>query len=703
MVHSQINRQLVYPEDSAIEKKDHNFQPHKYPTEISFDDDELPASVKFYLTFGRKNGAFLKSHHIIYYPVYLVAKNVVLSKIGVLEIEPEHEKTIAGDDDTIDPDKLESPPLFFSFLTRGYLSSKDAIVLTGDDDDDDDDTRSDTSTENSDSDAEDDATKGEKDDTDNIFNLPAFKMDKIKPPKTSDTSPFRKDPSTKMPKQLVEETKAMAEDIRSKFEESSKTEWIENFMKNNHYGIQDNEGGGDCLFAVIRDAYQEIGKMTTIDNLRALLADEVTDDIFQQYRTIYLDIEDGMVENDREMADLTRMLKEYKRRIHSSEKITKSDHEEILQQAEKAKKKRENLKKENYENSAYLRYNFGFMKDIHSLDAFREYIKTSSFWADSWAISTLEDKLNCKLIILSEESFVDGSPDSVLNCGEISPGIQKKGNFVPDFYIMTSYSGLHYRLITYRGKKLFDFSEIPYDVKILIINKCMERNSGGFYLIQDFRNLKSKIGLSADEGKPDDDEGSDDAYLSGLYDPTTVFVIDIRAPTTKDPGTSAQGEKIPVGKKLLYRKLAKIKAWRRQLDDSWTEAPFTLDGKRWASVEHYYQGAKFRKQHPDFYAKFSLDARDSEFNEDVAAARTAGRKTKNKYRPANVNIDPDFYNGERSLAERHLALKAKFEGNLDLKEALLLTGQAKLVTFVRQAPGEIDVALMTLRKEFSRA
>jgi len=231
----------------------------------------------------------------------------------------------------------------------------------------------------------------------------------------------------------------------------------------------------------------------------------------------------------------------------------------------------------------------------------------------------------------------------------------------------------------------------------------MERNSGGFYLIQDFRNLKSKIGLSADEGKPDDDEGSDDAYLSGLYDPTTVFVIDIRAPTTKDPGTSAQGEKIPVNKKLLYRKLAKIKAWRRQLDDSWTEAPFTLDGKRWASVEHYYQGAKFRKQHPDFYAKFSLDARDSEFNEDVAAARTAGRKTKNKYRPANVNIDPDFYNGERSLAERHLALKAKFEGNLDLKEALLLTGEAKLVTFVRQAPGEIDLALMTLRKEFSRA
>jgi predicted NAD-dependent protein-ADP-ribosyltransferase YbiA (DUF1768 family) len=133
-------------------------------------------------------------------------------------------------------------------------------------------------------------------------------------------------------------------------------------------------------------------------------------------------------------------------------------------------------------------------------------------------------------------------------------------------------------------------------------------------------------------------------------------------------------------------KLAKIKSWRRKLHDSWTDAPFTLDGKRWASVEHYYQGSKFRKQHPDFYAKFSLDSRDSEFNEDAAAAKTAGRKSKNKYRPANINIDPDFYDGKRSHTERQQALKAKFEGNLDLKEALLLTGNAKLVNFVRQSP-----------------
>jgi predicted NAD-dependent protein-ADP-ribosyltransferase YbiA (DUF1768 family) len=706
MVHSQINRQLVYKEDSDIEKKDHNFQPHKYPTEMTFDQED--DTVKFYITFGRKNEAFLDSHHIIYYPVYLVAKNAVVSKIGILEVEPELEKNLVDEDGVIDPDRLEYPPLFFSFLTHGYLTSQGAILLDGDEDSDDDTASiisgsSSSSSSSSEEDKDEDTIGFETDD--DMFKIPRVKLSqKTSAKKALSKSPFeetgavKNDTATQMPKQLVEETKTMAEDIKSKFEESSKTEWIEHFMKNNYYGIEDNEGGGDCLFAVIRDAFQEVGKMTTVDTLRELLAEEATDEVFQQYRTVYLATEDSVVENDREIANLTNMMKEYKRRVRSSEKLTKAEHEEIIHQADKAKKQMDKLKKDNYENAAFLRYNFGFMKGVHTLEEFKELIKTSRFWADTWAISTLEDKLNCKLIIFSEEAYNEGSPDSVLNCGEAATSIQKRGKFTPEFYIMTSYSGTHYRLITYRDRKIFDFSEIPYDVKILIINKCMERNSGIFYLIQDFRNLKSKIGLSPEEGEPE--EELDDAYLSSLYDKNIVFVLDIHAPTLKDPGTSAQGEKIPANKKQAFMKLAKIKSWRRKLHDSWTDAPFTLDGKRWASVEHYYQGAKFRKQHPDFYAKFSLDSRDSEFNEDVAAAKTAGRKSKNKYRPGNINIDPDFYDGERSHNERQQALKAKFDGNLDLKEALLLTGDAKLVIFVRQSPPEVDVDLMTLRRTF---
>ena len=45
------------------------------------------------------------------------------------------------------------------------------------------------------------------------------------------------------------------------------------------------------------------------------------------------------------------------------------------------------------------------MKDITNLEKFREFMLTSSYWADTWAISTLERLLNVKVILLSEESY----------------------------------------------------------------------------------------------------------------------------------------------------------------------------------------------------------------------------------------------------------------------------------------------------------
>jgi predicted NAD-dependent protein-ADP-ribosyltransferase YbiA (DUF1768 family) len=700
MVNSQINKQLIYEEDSNIEKNDYDFASLKYPIEIVFDEDQ--DDVKFYITFGRKNEKFLKGYNIIYYPIYLIVGSEVVSKIGILEIESEQYDKVVDEDGNIDPEKTNGEPLFFSFLTEAYLSNKNAIVVSD---------NSDTESEKKDSDVESissedstDVSKKEKELEENIFNIPENKLNKrTDTPKNDEKILFKIDTSIKMPNSLIEETKSMAEKLKSEFTESTRNEWIEIFMKNNKYGIQDNEGGGDCFFAVIRDSFQEIGKMTTIEKLREILSEEANDEIFQQYRSVYLAMEDGIVENEKEITNIQNMIKEYKRRIRSTvQGLTKVEHQDILQQAKNATKRLENLKKENHENAEFLRYNFGFMKNIDSLEAFQEYIKTSKYWADTWAISTLEYKLNIKLIIFSEESFRDGSLDSVLNCGEMSVVLQKQGKFIPDYYIMTAYSGVHYKLVTYKDKKIFDFSEIPYDVKVLVLNKCMERNSGIFYLIQDFRNLKSKIGLSPDEGKPVDDkeDENDDVYLASLYDPNIVFVLDSNAPIMKEPGTTAQGEKIPGDKKRDFMKLSKIKAWRRKLHDSWTESPFTLDGKTWASVEHYYQGSKFRKQHPDFYVKFSLDSKDSEFNKDVAEAKIAGRKSKNKYRPPNISIDPDFYDGERSHQERQIALKSKFEQNLDLKELLLLTQSAKLVIFVRQSPAELDADLMNLRRTF---
>ena len=58
-------------------------------------------------------------------------------------------------------------------------------------------------------------------------------------------------------------------------------------MQNNNFGITDNEGGGDCFFSTIRDAFSSIGQQTTVKKLREKLAAEATEEIFMNYKSFY--------------------------------------------------------------------------------------------------------------------------------------------------------------------------------------------------------------------------------------------------------------------------------------------------------------------------------------------------------------------------------------------------------------------------------
>jgi len=219
----------------------------------------------------------------------------------------------------------------------------------------------------------------------------------------------------------------------------------------------------------------------------------------------------------------------------------------------------------------------------------------------------------------------------------------------------------------------------------------MEYNAGNYNYIQDFRNLKSRMGIPVDE-----EHTEDELQNTGVeHDPKIVFTFHTNPQNRVTPGCGC-GEQIPIDKILQYIELAKVPKWRNKLDDNWTEAPFTLGKHRWASTENQYQGSKYINSYPEFAMLFSIDS-NSPFSKDPALAKIVGGKNKHHLKPPHVkHIDKDFY-GERSVKEKYNGLVAKFEQNLDLAHILLSTRPATLMQFVRGKKPEIRYDLMRVR------
>lgn len=239
----------------------------------------------------------------------------------------------------------------------------------------------------------------------------------------------------------------------------------------------------------------------------------------------------------------------------------------------------------------------------------------------------------------------------------------------------------------------------------MVVIKCMERNSGIFNKIQDFRNFKSKIGIEDTDGELDafDNESLIDTNYN--IDEDTVFTFYNKSSGTAKPGKGAN-EKISQGKIREYSDLGlkKYADWRKKLDDEYP-CVFTVDNMKWKTVEHYYQGAKFKKHNPHFYKLFSLDT-DNEIANDIEIAKAAGSlkgnhkkgKTVVQIRPLDIKIDPDFY-GNRKNEEREKAIYAKFSQNEDLKSILIATKNALLKKHIPKSSAEHDNILMKVRKQ----
>jgi hypothetical protein len=696
-----MNKNMYYEENRNLEDEDVGYDSPLYTITIY--------DKHFLLSIGKERKLVTKKNYF-YFPVYLMNKNQVQSQIGALEFESTKEKKedrikpyldSSGD---IDLNRL-GDIIFYSFADYDYFHAITVNITPASI------SEMETKYANKISEELEESSENEyeEDLLPETFELNESDIKRSKAivhsEKVLKDGVFDIDRSIKRPVTLPEETKEDSIATKKEYRERKNPTWIETHMKNNHFDIVETDDNGDCLFDTIRIAYEQLGYKTTIQKLRALVAKEATDEMFTEYRELYQGAIGEKADIEKELRRLVTVNKELKKRLKTIPPTDKTQRNKIIKDANEISGKHKDLKEKLDDNSKLLS-EFSFMANVDTLDKLREYIQHSSFWADNWAISVLEKELNMKLIIFSESSYDDDDKNNVLQC-TLSNLSNNTDNFSPDFYILTTYSGLHYRLITYKNKRILTFQEIPYDVKIMVVIKCMERNSGIFNKIQDFRNFKSKIGIEDTDGELDtfDNELNSLTDTNLNIDEDTVFTFYNKSSGTAKPGKGAN-EKISQSKIRDYSDLGlkKYSDWRKKLDDEYA-CTFTVDNMKWKTVEHYYQGAKFKKHNPHFYKLFSLDT-DNEISNDIEIAKAAGSlkgnhkkgKTVVQIRPLDIKIDPDFY-GNRKNEEREKALYAKFSQNEDLKSIILSTKNALLKKHIPKSSAEPDNILMKVRKQ----
>lgn len=472
---------------------------------------------------------------------------------------------------------------------------------------------------------------------------------------------------------LPEESRTDAIDMRQKYHVSDKDSWVNKFMRNKNYLLDETEGSDKCFFTAIKDAFSSIGFQTSVDKLRHKLAINISKDVFFKYKHFYDALSELDVKNKTYLKQLQTRNNELKQLITKT--IDRTTQQNIIREGENNLVLFNKLKNEKKIVDRYF-HEYRFMKGVNTLSDFQKKIKTCSFWAETWAISEVERILNVKFVILMQAEYLQMDINNVLQCG-----YKHNGLFQPDYYIILSRSKADYQLVSYKGRRIMKYIELPYDVKRLISDKCMEYENTGFTNIPQFM-------------KPIQDT-SEVVFDNKLYDDNVVLVV-YEHSANNLPGYG-NGEYVPEKAIAEYAELSSDPKWRNKLANEWVQ-PFELDGLKWLSAEHYYQGAKFKKHHPHFYKQFAVSS-GMEIGNNVDMAKSAGRKTGKykgiQYREPSVVRDGGFDKDEAM----YTALMAKFSQNPDLKETLLNTRNAKIMIHRKGMPSTVAKSLMKVRKQ----
>ena len=777
MVRSRIDPTINYPEVKALDQidtKDAQYKAPLYEAEV--------LGIHTIVSIGQIKNTFIEKG-IVYFPLYLIKDDKVLSQIGVVEAMQETIPSLLDEENDINLEKAE-PALIYSFVKESLV--RKAVFIAG---------RAETegtgmgtaqaskpkiksklslaplsipvSLSASEKERKDALKKsallskelgvgvgvgdvedeGEEGDLQRAIHASILEGSKVPDLPLKHAS---------IPVQTLDQFEAERKRYRHVKDES----WMESYYENNNFKVIQNSGGGDCFFMIICQAYKTIDPDTTMSviKLRRLLYYALTDRQFTEYKTLYDDYsreEKKLVKDNQDIATRNKEIKErFQNSQSKQEKLElKAESEKLIERNKRVMQEMEAVK----ENKKEVK----FMKGVKTIQQLREVMQkgemTSEYWADAWAITALEVILNIKFINLSYNDFNQSQRKSfqeinVINCGSdltkslveeirkniaevsksegsevaASASASEEYEFNPDYYIMVSHSMEHYELITYYGNAMLTFPEIPYCVKLQIVTRCLQGKffNGAYSHIPQFKLFIQELGIAKKvEGRMVDE--SVDALSAAASNPhfsENIQLVHHKSAGDEMPGR-AQGDYVAQSDRPGFMELGGgghehrgSNSWRRKISNEWN-APFTLDGHRWLSVEHYYQANKFLKKHPEFYLLFTMDAnKKSKYYEpssilsriahDVELATYAGRKQgttkidgkKVVLRPEEVTIDPDFFNGRHAKVLED-ATFAKFTQNDDLANILLLTNNAKLINYHHTKEPSVSVHLMRVRSK----
>jgi len=675
MVVSRLHPDIIYNESTRVIPTDRGRESVIYTVFPKQQANDLPDDfpvAEWSFALGVPQYQYATLYNIVYLPIYLVTSKKGQNEeelhasdcVGVVECKASEIVDLLDEDEDFDTLPF---PLLYSFVDAQYLEKKGWVpppdpaqtpqtfpppstpmAVVGDE-------------------SMDDVSIGDSVDLDGVVEY------------------YQSVPHFQILAPLDEETAEEAKQTRAKFKTGR--HWIETFFKSNHYDVPSAQSIWDSLV----QALFFIGKVTNTLKLRLLLSETVTETDYQEQKDLYrvLAGEKTTLTETKKQHDAT--MKILKKRMQNIS-LSKTNVEDLVKQVGEEEIKLATTMLQYKEVDRQLKQGPGYMHKIPDFKTFREHLMSENCILEPWMLPILEEALQIKFIVFNEDAYMDKALHQVMDCA--TNGKREKGGstFTPEYYMLIiSSQRKQIQPVVYKKRPLLRFVELPYDIKVLITNKCMEHAGADYTVIPDFIEFRRNLGVTDDVTMEVQNQIEEEYAMAKLegYDADVVFVFHEMA-ADAGPGKGT-GERIPTDRILEFLELGKIKHWRRMLDDKYTDASFTCRGKTWKSVFHFLVACKF-KTHPEFASHF---AATGQWGQDVKLAAQASDPKDKKLRPSNVTMDIDFMLTEEE--DRQEALSAKFQQN-KMPQLVLLATRKTLLKHARHGkPAMKDVLIMNLR------